>query len=94
MSGVGEISYVSEISADQVIVLHGRRRKKFSFTDEVELAEVLTSLRDEGIPFLEVDHGWPPGAVFASLRERGMVAGSYASVSWAGPEDPIVRTSR
>ena len=33
-------------------------------------------------------------AVFASLRERGMVAGSYASVSWAGQGEPIVRPDR
>ena len=66
MGDVGAISYVGEISADQVIVFRGRRRKRFSFADEAELAEMLTSLRDEGIPFLEVDHGWPPGGVRVS----------------------------
>ena len=90
---VGKTIYVGQISADQVIVFHGRRRKRFSSADEAELAEVLTSLRDEGIPLLEVPHGWSPGAVFDSLRERGIV-GSYVSVSWAGPGDPILRTDQ
>lgn len=92
MKGGVRLHYVSEIRAEEVIVCRGRRRERQTFADERALAEVLTSLRDEGLPFLSVEHGWAPAAVFEALRERGLIGGSYASVSWDGPDAPRITT--
>ncbi len=96
-AGMGKdekIDFVVEVAAGHVVVARGRQRERFPFANETELAATLTSLRDEGLPFLEVDHGWPPGAVFASLRDRDLVAGRYVSVAWTGPNTPIVTSNR
>lgn len=62
------------------MVTRGRRRHRYGYDDDAELAGVLTSLRDEGLPFLNAGSGWPPGAVFADLRDRGLVHGPYNAI--------------
>jgi hypothetical protein len=80
-------AYVSSVDADVVSVSIGSRHRRHAYGSESELATLLMQLRDEGIPFLDVDQGWPPGAVFADLRERGLVDGAYCPIAWYGPAD-------
>jgi hypothetical protein len=53
--------------------------------DDDALGRTLGRLRDIGFLFVDQPGGWPPAAVFDELRERGLVSGSFDSVSWINP---------
>jgi hypothetical protein len=53
--------------------------------DDIEKANLLTTLRDMGIPFGHAPEGWPPSAVFELFRERKLVQGTYKQIFRAGP---------
>lgn len=89
-----EPDHVSAVEAGVVVVVRGRRRRRLPYADDVELAAVLTALRDEGLPFVDAGPGWPPGAIFADLRDRGLVRGSYDGIVWSGPGETLVRPDR
>jgi hypothetical protein len=78
---------VSEVRASEVIVFRGGRRQRIVYNNDEQLAATLAGLRDEGLPFVDVGHGWPPAEVFAFLRERGLITGRYDAITWNGPGD-------
>lgn len=70
----------------------GRTAWEITAADEAALAAVLEQLRDLGALFLSEPAGWPPAAIFAELRSRGLVHGSYQEVAWRGPGQWFVFT--
>lgn len=56
-----------------------------SYEGDEQLARRLVFLRNLGLPFSGAPHGWPPAEVFADLRERGLVSGSFLEITWARP---------
>jgi hypothetical protein len=60
-------------------------------TDDEALAHALSHLRDAGIP-MAGGHGWPPSAVFAHLRDAGLLSGPYQEIVWSGPDQPWIVT--
>lgn len=60
------------------------------YDDDADLAQKLCVLRDAGVAFLG-GAGWPPGAIFEDLRDRGLVDGLYTEVTWMGPDEPVLR---
>jgi hypothetical protein len=54
--------------------------------DRNALGALLGCLRDLGIAF-SYGPGWHPSAVFADLRDRGAVHGTYREIAWRGPGD-------
>lgn len=61
------------------------------YATERELGAILMALRDAGVAFVGSPHGWPPAAVFEEFRQRGLIAGVYQEVTWAGPGRPATR---
>lgn len=61
------------------------------YSSDEELAQLLSALRDHGYALVNAPSGWPPGAVFEDLRERGLVSGDYEEIVWRGPNDPMRR---
>jgi hypothetical protein len=61
-------------------------------TDE-ELAKLLDRLNRLKTLFVDQPAGWPPAAIFRDLRKRGLVHGSFKTVSWRGRSKWFVRTS-
>jgi hypothetical protein len=58
----------------------------FTAKDEVALAKLLGALRDLRVAFLGAGPpGWTPGEVFADLRDRGLLHGTFRSITWRGP---------
>jgi hypothetical protein len=55
------------------------------YTDDASLGRFLGKLRDIGFLFVEAPGGWPPSAVFETLRERGLVQGEFRAVTWSRP---------
>ncbi len=51
---------------------------------ETSLASVFAVLRDLGIAFEGAPAGWPPAAIFADLRERGLITGPYRELTFRG----------
>jgi hypothetical protein len=62
-------------------------------SSQQQLAACLSALRDAGVAFAGGTHGWPPSAVFSSLREQGLATGHHKEIVWSGPWRPIVRCS-
>lgn len=56
-----------------------------SFDTEVQLADLLSQLRDLGILFVGGPAGWPPAEIFRELREKGAIQGNFTEVIWYGP---------
>ena len=67
--------------------LLNRRTWTFPARDDAGLGELLHALRDLGVAFAWEPSGWPPAAVFAHLRERGIVQGKVTAVTWRAPGD-------
>jgi hypothetical protein len=61
------------------------------FRNREELAAVFKRLREWKFLFAHWEHGWPPGAVFEQLREEGLLAGGYQSVTWLGGGEIRIR---
>ncbi|HBK45569.1 MAG TPA: hypothetical protein DDZ67_03875 [Xanthomonadaceae bacterium] len=64
-----------------------------AYGSQRELAEVLAQLQQLRIAFADAPGGWSPAAVFAQLREEGLVAGRIDAVSWAWPGRPHIRVA-
>lgn len=69
-------------------------RWRLRFGADIELASVLSLLRDAGFAFAGATTGWPPAAVFEDLRRRGLIRGDFTEVVWAGPGKPEYRQVR
>ena len=67
---------------------------EISFESDQELASIFASLRDAGVAFVHVPHGWPPAAEFERLREKGLLSGSYTSITWTDPDRYLVTLDR
>src|SRR5262245_61442461 len=63
-----------------------------SFENEVQLAALLSRLRDLGVLFVGGPAGWPPAEVFAHLREKGAIGGEFPELTWYRPNKWLVRT--
>lgn len=63
------------------------------FNSKHELAKLLSELQKLQFPFADAMAGWPPAAVFAELRDEGLVHGSITAVSWSSPDNPILRAA-
>jgi hypothetical protein len=59
----------------------------FPARDEQALGTLLHELRELGVAFAWQPSGWPPAAVFAHLRDRGMVEGPIKAITWRAPGD-------
>ena len=57
-----------------------------TYSDMEELGEILTTLCDLGLPFLDAAVGWPPAECFRALRQQGLVSGPAVGVAWRAPE--------
>lgn len=83
----------SDVNAQALRALGGRRNLlsrgtwTFPARDEPALGTLLHELRELGVAFAWQPTGLPPAAVFASLRERGMVQGPIRAITWRGPGD-------
>ncbi len=76
------LKFVRALGGSRTIL---RRSKwRLPYDDESELAELMSSLRDAGFAFGGAPHGWPPAAVFAHLREKGLIEGRYVEVVSTG----------
>jgi hypothetical protein len=63
----------------------GRPAWEIKAADDAALAALLQQLRDLGVLFVNEPAGWPPAAIFADLRARGLVQGQYQEITWRGP---------
>jgi hypothetical protein len=57
---------------------------KLKYSQESDLAAILSTLRDMGFAFSGGTSGWPPAAVFEELRAKGVVKGRFIELTWAG----------
>ena len=71
-----------------------RKRLEFKAESKEALARALERLRDAGFLFVGGSSGWPPSAVFASLRDEGLVEGTINVVTWRAKNDPVVEEAR
>jgi hypothetical protein len=55
------------------------------FGDDNDLAQKLQSLNNMGVLFVGEPSGWPPAAIFADLRARKMLEGTFKEITWSGP---------
>ena len=53
---------------------------------DAEIASLFVTLRDLGIPFQGAEGGWPPAEIFALLREKGLLHGSFQEAVFGGPK--------
>jgi len=60
-----------------------------SFSNEIELAALLTKLNDLGFLFVNAGPGWHPGDVYLDLRDKGLVNGQIETISWSAPNCPV-----
>ena len=67
-----------------------RHRWAIRHAGERSLADTLAALRDTGLALVGGPAGWPPGAIFEHLREKGLVRGGYREIVWSGPGQPII----
>ena len=63
------------------------------FDSKQTLAAALSQLQQLQVPFADATSGWPPAAVFAELRDEGLVHGSITAVSWSSPGQPVLRAA-
>ena len=54
--------------------------------DEKALAQVLSLLRDAGLPFQDYPQDWSPAAAFRHLRDLGLISGTFTSITNVGPQ--------
>ncbi len=66
------------------------RRWRLKYSDEADLARLLSSLRDLDLAFAYDQHGWSPAGVFEELRRKGLIVGSFAEIAWLGPDKPVI----
>jgi hypothetical protein len=59
----------------------------FPAREEQALGALLHELRELGVAFAWERSGWPPAAVFAHLRDRGLVQGPIRAITWRAPGD-------
>jgi hypothetical protein len=52
--------------------------------NDYQIGVLLSALRDLGILFVGGSSGWPPAEVFDELRSRGLIAGKFDELVWAG----------
>ncbi len=57
----------------------------YAYGDEAELTRLFAALRDIGVPFQGGESGWPPAELFAVLREKGTLQGSFLEAVFGGP---------
>ena len=67
-----------------------RRIWVFDFASEEELAGLLNNLRDLGFAMAGGSSGWPPAAVFESLREKGKTTGQFQEMLWKAPDEASI----
>ncbi|MBB4130816.1 hypothetical protein [Xanthomonas sp. 3075] len=71
---------------------HGTDAKdgvRLPFHSHQELAEIFSLLQSLQIPFTDTPAGWPPAAVFAQLRDQGLVQGAITTIAWTRPDTAV-----
>lgn len=68
------------------------KRKLFSlnywiiaYSNDEELAKVISLLRDDGFLFGFDEHGWCPSGIFQHFREKKLLSGKFTEIFWSGP---------
>lgn len=61
------------------------------FATRTQLADLLSTLRDQNIPLAGDHAGWPPAAVFEHFRDLGLVRGSYKELVFSKPGHFTIR---
>jgi hypothetical protein len=63
-----------------------------SVANSAELPTVLARLRDLGVAFMGAPQGWPPAEMFADLRDKGLISGTFDELVFSGPKTMHRRT--
>ena len=66
-------------------VIEGGEIWTVPYHGDEHLAKLLDQLNRLGVLFVDHPAGWPPAAIFRDLRKRGLLRGSFKTVSWTGP---------
>lgn len=62
-----------------------------SYSNKIELGEILMAARDAGFAFSGGESGWPPSATAEHLRDNGLFSGPFVEIVWRSPEEPVTR---
>lgn len=87
------VHVICDSAMRQTLLMRGssmQDRISLSFKGSEELAEILSLLQSLQIPFADAPAGWPPAAVFAHLRDRGLVQGTITTVARVAPDMPVL----
>jgi hypothetical protein len=74
-------------------VVEGGETWSIPYETDEELAKLFAQLNQLKVLFVDQPAGWPPAAIFRDLRKRGLIGGSFKTVSWRGPGKWFVRAS-
>ncbi|MBB5859260.1 hypothetical protein [Xanthomonas arboricola] len=87
------VHVICDSALRQTLLMRGssmQDRISLSFKGSEELDEILSLLQSLQIPFADTPAGWPPAAVFAQLRDQGLVQGTITTVVWVAPDMPVL----
>jgi hypothetical protein len=62
-----------------------------TFQDNYELARKLQELNKLGVLFVGQPSGWPPAEIFADLREKNLLEGTFNEITWIGKGKWVIR---
>lgn len=78
------MKYVSLIQ-DGSIETSEPSRVTCRYSSDQELADLVSSLIDEGFFFVDEPAGWPPAAIAQLLQEKGLLNREFTAVTWQSP---------
>jgi hypothetical protein len=87
------VHVVCEVAMRQTLLTRGNAIQdgiSLSFKNSQELSKILSLLQSLQIPFADASAGWPPAAVFAQLRDQGLVQGAITTIVWVAPDTPVL----
>ena len=87
------VHVICEVAMRQTLLTRGNAIQdgiSLIFKNAQELSEILSLLQSLQIPFADAPAGWPPSAVFAQLRDQGLVQGAITTVAWVAPGMPVL----
>ncbi|NHF65230.1 hypothetical protein [Xanthomonas hortorum] len=87
------VHVICEVAMRQKLLARGTSIQdgmNLSFKTPQELSEIFSLLQSLQIPFADAPAGWPPTAVFARLRDQGLVQGAITTVAWIAPDMPVL----
>lgn len=57
------------------------------YSNEHELAKLISDFIDEGFLFTDEPTGWPPAAIAQSLQEKGLLKKSFTAITWKSQQE-------